>query len=600
MLRCNKRTSEDPSGGTVLWPSKMTNKKRKVIPSSAVAVFPDEIMTEVFLRLPIKSILRFRAVCHSWAALLSSEEFCSLHLAATEVVATPPKLLFVRPTANFDSTGVYSCSLSGRGDELLFTLDNARGNFVDVSPTPCHGLTLLYDAVAPAYYVCNAATRAVTQLLPCYDVAFATVGLGFDAQTKKYKVVRFFQGRCYENQRFHCEIYTLGGGYGDDWRPVSCGVPFRFCNFARSAIWNAVFRKMQPVFADGFLHWLIDPSLFAKMPRAAIISFSLTKETFSWVRSPPFVVSGAHLVKFDDHLCMVRDLREGLPAGSMLEIWKLKGHSSGDWSLNLQIDLSGHVPRDFVEPHAVKVIGSFGSCKSSKKIIIAPSKHKVFVYDTLSRTLETIHSTMKIHSSHQSEPYDTRFSLFSESLVPVHKTKEEVALSLPLAKMTEQILLRLPAKSALNFRLVCKQWCRLIKSESFARSFFLHKNMDKRPKIMLVGKGVGQSGFSFTPLNEWIQDPSNKGALLDTKIVCSKPCHGLNLVSIEKKDYLYNPCIGFRIIHRSEGPIRHRMWKLHLNGVQLEEHPFAVGNKNVGLGFNLLTQGHVIVELSIT
>jgi hypothetical protein len=140
----------------------------------------------------------------------------------------------------------------------------------------------------------------------------------------------------------------------------------------------------------------------------------------------------------------------------------------------------------------------------------------------------------------------------------------------------------------------------LIKSESFARSFFLHKNMDKRPKIMLVGKGVGQSGFSFTPLNEWIQDPSNKGALLDTKIVCSKPCHGLNLVSIEKKDYLYNPCIGFRIIHRSEGPIRHRMWKLHLNGVQLEEHPFAVGNKNVGLGFNLLTQGHVIVELSIT
>jgi hypothetical protein len=39
------------------------------------------------------------------------------------------------------------------------------------------------------------------------------------------------------------------------------------------------------------------------------------------------------------------------------------------------------------------------------------------------------------------------------------------------------------------------------------------------------------------------------------------------------------------------------MWNLPLNGVPLEEHPFAVGNKNVGLGFNLLTQGHVIVEL---
>jgi len=31
---------------------------------------PDEIMTEVLLRLPVKSILRFRAVCRAWAATL--------------------------------------------------------------------------------------------------------------------------------------------------------------------------------------------------------------------------------------------------------------------------------------------------------------------------------------------------------------------------------------------------------------------------------------------------------------------------------------------------------------------------------------------------
>jgi hypothetical protein len=178
----------------------------------------------------------------------------------------------------------------------------------------------------------------------------------------------------------------------------------------------------------------------------------------------------------------------GFPAGNMLEIWKLKDRSTGDWSLNQLINLSLHVPKYVMESQAVKVIGSYGSCKSSKKIIIATSKHEVFVYDTLSRTRETIHLTMKIHSSDQSEPSDIRFSLFRESLVPVHKTKEEIALSSPLAKVTEEILLRLPAESALNFRLVCKQWRRLIKSDNFARSFFLHKNMDKRPKIMLVGK----------------------------------------------------------------------------------------------------------------
>uniref|UniRef100_A0A0A9CP51 F-box domain-containing protein n=1 Tax=Arundo donax TaxID=35708 RepID=A0A0A9CP51_ARUDO len=351
---------------------------------------------------------------------------------------------------------------------------------------------------------------------------------------------------------------------------------------------------MQPVFADGFLHWLIEPVFFAKVPRAAIISFSLTNETFSWVRSPPFVVSGAHLVELDGHLCMVRDLRKGLPAGSMLEIWKLKDCSS--WSLNHQIDLLGHMPREFLDPQVVKVIGSFGSSKSSKKIIIATSKHKVFAYDPLSGTLETIHSAMEIHASHQIEPSDIRFSLFRESLAPVHKTKEEIALSSPLVKVTKEILLRLPAASALNLKLVCKQWLRLIKGESFAHSFFLRKNMDKRPKIMLVGKGTGQPGFSFIPLNKWLQEPSNKGALLDTKVVCSKPCHGLNLVSIEKRDYRYNPCTGFHRINLNRRLHMHQLWKLPIDCVQPEDHPFSVGDKNVGLGFDPLIQEHIIVE----
>ncbi|CAN6346000.1 unnamed protein product [Urochloa humidicola] len=208
----------------------VSNKRRKIMPSSVVAALPDEIMTEVFLRLPIKSILRFRAVCRSWAALLSSEEFCSLHMAATKASPTPPKLLFVSPTTNFDSTAVYSCSLLGHADELLFTLDYARGNFVDVVPASCHGLTLLYDAVVPAYYICNAATRAVTQLPPCQDVPLATAGLGFDSQTKEYKVVRLFQGRFHEIEPFFCEIYTLNSDSGDNWRPLLVEYPSGFAN----------------------------------------------------------------------------------------------------------------------------------------------------------------------------------------------------------------------------------------------------------------------------------------------------------------------------------------------------------------------------------
>ncbi|CAN6345999.1 unnamed protein product [Urochloa humidicola] len=185
-----------------------------------------------------------------------------------------------------------------------------------------------------------------------------------------------------------------------------------------------------------------------------------------------------------------------------------------------------------------------------------------------------------------------------ESLVPVHKTKEEMALSFPLAKGTKEILLRLPAKSVHQFKLVCKQWFRLIRSESFSHAFLLHKNMDRRLKIMLVGKGSGQPGFCFIPLHQWLQKPTDQDTLFDTKVVCSKPCHGLNLVSIEKRDYLFNPCLGFRRIHFNREPVLNQQLKFPAGCSQPENNPFAVGSKNVGLGFNPLIQEHVIVELS--
>uniref|UniRef100_M8BPG0 F-box domain-containing protein n=1 Tax=Aegilops tauschii TaxID=37682 RepID=M8BPG0_AEGTA len=159
-------------------------------------------------------------------------------------------------------------------------------------------------------------------------------------------------------------------------------------------------------------------------------------------------------------------------------------------------------------------------CRSSrKKIIIATSKHKI------------------------DNKYEKK--VFEETLTPVHKTDEEIALSSTQAKATREILLHLPAKSAIHSKLVCKQWLRLIENENFTESYFKHKNIDRRPKVMLVGKGTGQLGFSFAPLNGCLRGTPSHSRLLDTKVVCSKPCHGLNLVSTKTKDYICNPCTGF-------------------------------------------------------
>uniref|UniRef100_A0A0D9W7X0 F-box domain-containing protein n=1 Tax=Leersia perrieri TaxID=77586 RepID=A0A0D9W7X0_9ORYZ len=146
-----------------------SNKRRKIAMASNAPQLPWELITEILLLLPVKSLLRFRAVSSDWAELISSDEFVTLHTAKVESGAAPPRLLFITPTPGYGSTAAYSCSLSGGHDDInhLFTIDEARGDFVDSIEASCRGLTLVYDAVAPAYYVCNAATRAIT--IQCRD-----------------------------------------------------------------------------------------------------------------------------------------------------------------------------------------------------------------------------------------------------------------------------------------------------------------------------------------------------------------------------------------------------------------------------------------------
>ncbi|TVT98785.1 hypothetical protein EJB05_55874 [Eragrostis curvula] len=581
----------------------ISSKRRTVVASGGAQVLPEEMIIEVFLYLPIKSILRFRAVCRSWATMLSSEEFCSLHMAKTEATSALPKLFFTSSTANFDATEVYLGSSSGPGDDLLFSLNDIRGDFVDMTPAPCRGLTLVDDAVAPAYFVFNAATRAVTRLPPCQAVAFATAGLGFDAWTKNYKVVRLFRGNLQDKQRIRCEVYTLGS---DCWRPAIGGIPFRFCRAADCAIGHSIRDKQPPVFADGFLHWLLDPFFVAHRPRNAILSFSITDETFRCVQSPPFgapgvrimeheghlcavqerLVSGLQLVELAGRLCMLRDLRNASSNCSALEIWNLNDYSSGGWSLKHRIDLLAHVARDLVEPQIVKVIGSVGDCESMNKVIITTSKRKVILYDPMLETLETILKIRGTQFSYQTEHSALRVSLLKETLVPVRQTTEEVGM----VKAAREILLRIPADHVVQLKLVCKQWRKLIENQSFIRSYYLHHNTEKRPNIMLVGKGTRRSQFSFLPLKKLLQRCPSRDTWLNTKVVCSKPCHGLNLLSTEMKDYLYNPCTGYCFVNQTRGR------ELPGYFVEPANHAFAVDKKIVGLGFNMLKQEHVIVE----
>ncbi|XP_009765988.1 putative F-box/kelch-repeat protein At1g12870 [Nicotiana sylvestris] len=42
--------------------------------------WPDDLITEIFARLPVKSLLRFKCVCRNWYSLITSSFFVRKHL----------------------------------------------------------------------------------------------------------------------------------------------------------------------------------------------------------------------------------------------------------------------------------------------------------------------------------------------------------------------------------------------------------------------------------------------------------------------------------------------------------------------------------------
>ncbi|CAM0954004.1 unnamed protein product [Alopecurus aequalis] len=463
MGSCKRKSVMPPCGEAVKMTAELfpSNKRKRLVVSVCTVLLPHDMMLEVLLRLPVKSILRFRAVCRSWAALFSSKDFRSLHMAISKVLSPAPKLLVVSPTSRAESSAVYSYSPSAHRDDLLFTFDSARHNTVEVvMPSSCCGLTLLFDAAAPAYYVCNAATRAITRLPDLrHPLREYTAGLGFDDQTREYKVVRLINTFNSEKGVVMCDVYTPGA---DCWRPAARELPFGLFQLAISAVQHAFMNKISPVFANGFLHWLVLPFFTVKRPRAAIILFSVADETFGSVRSPPFwgptvmnrpwsEAGGEHLVVMDGQLCIVRNLRNGTLHGSALEIWGLLDYGSGNWSPNHRIDLFGRIRRELSDPQVVRVIGSVGNCRSRKKIVIVTSKDwdwvhrkfekKVYSYDPTRQVLKRIRSVTETNIPAAYSIHGLRFSLFEESLTPVNKTDEDLALPPTLAKATIKKLL---------------------------------------------------------------------------------------------------------------------------------------------------------------
>ncbi|KAM0855750.1 hypothetical protein ACQ4PT_049577 [Festuca glaucescens] len=590
--------------------------------SASLPSLPEEILIEIFARLPAKTVGRFRCLSRSWAAALSSASFVDLHhqQANQQQAGLPPNLFFTTAQRSLhawrDGRPVLNPLTGDAALSLLPQLDQDRALRV-LTAKPCHGLVLLHRWPWHGHYVCNPSTGALSPLpdskmpssmchrytLPNTVVNCVSYGLGYDPAAKEHKVVRVFyldEGGSAAPVTA-CEVLSIGGRQAcAHWRPAAHRAP------------SCTVRPWTPaVFFSGRLHFL------QQEPGGYIITFDVHSETSGSLMPP----SGLDNVTFELAVldgCLCLHYGDAPTSGggdvedtSNFYIWRLRSYDgAGQWEQLCSIRRQSW-PEALVHLDRITPLEIYHGGNGHKKIMFATCALTVFALDVdvdgggapeillspptgeaaVDRFIETNSDTHSMYSFiNSNSALHSTVGLLEESLVPVGRVSEDIVFSSPSTKAWSDVLKWLPTCSIVPLRRVCKDWHAVINSDRFMQQHAIHANMlsEKSLKITLIDPF---SGLFWTLAPQWKElHPRNTvGYLfcprLGCRVVCSKPCHGLVVGSCTTQDtsfdFICNPTMGYY----------KQMLYLDPDG----DTTFLAGR--IGLGYDSRMNKHVRVRL---
>ncbi|KAL3508093.1 hypothetical protein ACH5RR_033475 [Cinchona calisaya] len=299
----------------------MKTRRRATI--SDFAGLPQELITQILLRLPAKSIGRFRCVSKPWNSLLSSPNFIKSHLTL-QSIHNPQNLIIISSsdhslfTLNFNLKSSSNSSSRRREDGVSRKLKNCRGKWNCLLGS-CNGLVLVLD-YKNCMFLMNPTTLEIVKV-SYFSLAldllasFSLSGFGYDSSSDDYKFVKL---ECFDQpgggKRTLVNVYSLKT---KTWR--------------RSE--NSLFDHISPrelcpgVFLNGAIHWLATDSSTEGSP--VVVFFDLSTEKFNQVVPSCFNKStGSYaykLVVLGGYLGMVCDvIHENSQFSDHICIWLMK------------------------------------------------------------------------------------------------------------------------------------------------------------------------------------------------------------------------------------------------------------------------------------
>lgn len=150
---------------------------------------PQELIIQILLRLPVKSLLRFKCVSKSWLSLITDPHFAKSHFELAAALAD--RILFIASSApelrsiDFNDSASVAVTVEFPGPKPYY-------HFVEIIGS-CRGFMLLHCVCHLCVWNPTTSVHKIIPLSPVFfnkDITFCTLlsGFGYDPSTDDYSV----------------------------------------------------------------------------------------------------------------------------------------------------------------------------------------------------------------------------------------------------------------------------------------------------------------------------------------------------------------------------------------------------------------------------
>ncbi|EXC20033.1 F-box/kelch-repeat protein [Morus notabilis] len=260
---------------------------------------PEELVEEILVRLPPKSLMRFKCVCKSWYALITDPSFANKHLRfgidnSKKSSSVSLFLSWTRQELSLDH--IFNHRFYGDLDKVFSLVsvcdeDDSNNSHlpcvvqeINLPPTlkhdtdsfinsHCNGIICWFNrsGFCGEIFLCNPSLNEfkllhTPSLLP--EFWPSGFGFGYDARANDYKFVKLFRS-AYNPIASRALVYTLGI---DSWKEIKMDLKGKFC-----------LADAKGVYCRGVYYW-VNKAVPGR--EDMILSFDMSDEVFHTIALP--------------------------------------------------------------------------------------------------------------------------------------------------------------------------------------------------------------------------------------------------------------------------------------------------------------------------